>query len=173
MNGVTRRPADSVNGENTVPRVGPRGRREDPLSRTIRGVNGKGWITPDRIAEFARFCAVGLVVFGLDEGCLILLRSHLPLGLDTALAYALASLVNFVLSRQWVFEQAAQGAEPRTALVRYAVVIVLGLLVTAAAVPALSAAGLDYRIAKLLLSMLIGIANYFVFPSWVFRARPE
>jgi putative flippase GtrA len=134
-------------------------------------VSGKGWLTRDRITEVVRFCAVGLAVFGLDEGCLILLRSHtsMPLSLDSALAYTLASLVNFVLSRQWVFEQASNGAAPRTALIRYVVVIVAGLLITAAAVPALSACGLDYRIAKLVVSLLIGIANYFVFPGWVFR----
>lgn len=134
-------------------------------------MDGKGWVTRERIAEVARFCAVGLATFGLDEGCLILLRSHspMPLALDTALAYTLAALVNFVLSRQWVFEQASQGADPRTALVRYVVVVVIGLLVTAAAVPGLSDAGLDYRIAKIVVSLLIGIANYFAFPAWVFR----
>ena len=58
---------------------------------------------------------------------------------------------------------------PRTALVRYVVVIVIGLLITAAAVPALTDAGLDYRIAKIVVSLLIGIANYFAFPGWVFR----
>jgi putative flippase GtrA len=136
-------------------------------------VSGKGWITRDRIAEVVRFCAVGLVVFGLDEGSLILLRSHshLPLSLDSGLAYTLASLVNFILSRQWVFEQASNGADPRTALIRYVVVIAAGLLVTAAAVPALSACGLDYRIAKPVVSLLLGITNYFVFPGWVFRPR--
>jgi putative flippase GtrA len=134
-------------------------------------VGDKGWLTRERITEVARFCAVGLAVFGLDEGCLILLRTHthMPLSLDTALAYTLASLLNFVLSRQWVFEQASKGATPRTALIRYVVVIAIGLLITAAAVPALSAAGIDYRIAKLIVSLLVGIANYFVFPWWVFR----
>jgi len=134
-------------------------------------VDGKGWVTRERIAEVARFSAVGLGTFGLDAGCLILLHSHspMPLALDTALAYTLAALVNFVPSRQWVFEQASQGAEPRIALVRYVVVIVIGLLITAAAVPALSDSGLDYRIAKIVVSLLIGIANYFAFPGWVFR----
>ena len=134
-------------------------------------VSGKGWLTRARIAEVVRFCAVGLATFGLDEGCLILLHSqgHLALGLATALAYAVASLLNFILSRQWVFEQASNGASPRTALIRYVVVIVVGLLITAAAVPALSALGLDYRIGKLVVSILVGIANYFIFPWWVFR----
>ena len=139
--------------------------------RETEAVGDKGWLTRERITEVVRFCAVGLVTFGLDEGGLILLRSHtrMPLSLDTALAYAVAALVNFVLSRQWVFEQASKGATPRTALIRYVVVIAVGLLLTAAAVPALSACGIDYRIAKLIVSLLIGIANYFVFPWWVFR----
>ena len=132
---------------------------------------GAGWVTRDRLAELVRFCAVGLAVFGLDEGCLILLRTytHVPLGIDTALAFILASLVNFVASRQWVFEQASQGARPRAALVRYVAVVAIGLLVSAAAVPALSALGLDYRIAKMAVSALVGIGNYFAFPGWVFR----
>ena len=53
---------------------------------------------------------------------------------------------------------------------RYVAVIVVGLLVTAALVPALAAAGLDYRIGKLFASVLVGVANYFAFPLWVFRA---
>jgi putative flippase GtrA len=129
------------------------------------------WLTRDRLGEVARYCAVGLSVFALDTGCLILLHTHahLPLLPATALAFALASLVNFVLSRQWVFEQAAQGARPRAALVRYTTVIGIGLLVTAATVPALSSTGLDYRLAKTLASLLIGVGNYFAFPKWVFR----
>lgn len=134
-------------------------------------MSSTGWLTRDRIAEMARFCAVGLAVFGLDEGCLILLHAygHMPLAVATALAYALASLVNFLASRQWVFEQASQGATPRTALIRYAVLVAIGLLFTAAAVPVLSGAGLDYRLAKMAASILVGIANYFAFPLWVFK----
>ena len=131
----------------------------------------RGWLTRARLLEFARYCAVGLTTFGLDEGCLILLHSYspMPLFLDTAIAFALSSLVNFVVSRQWVFEQAAQGARPRTALTRYVAVIALGLLFTAAVVPGLSAAGVDYRIGKLFASGAVGLGNYFAFPLWVFR----
>ena len=134
-------------------------------------MGGTGWVTRERLLEIVRFGVVGGGTFALDEGCLILLRSStaMPLGIDTALAYALAAVVNFVLSRQWVFEQASTGARPRTALVRYIIVVVIGLLVTAALVPALQAAGIDYRIGKILVSGVVGIANYFVFPMWVFK----
>ena len=134
-----------------------------------------GWMTRERILEIVRFAAVGLGTFLLDEGCLILLRSstRMPLGIDTGIAYTIAALVNFVLSRQWVFEQAAEGAKPRTALIRYVIVIVIGLLVTAALVPALQSAGIDYRIGKVLVSGLVGIANYFAFPLWVFKGTKE
>jgi putative flippase GtrA len=135
----------------------------------------KGWVTRERLAEMARFCAVGLGTFALDEGCLILLRTstRMPLGIDTALAYAVAALVNFVASRQWVFEQASEGALPRVALVRYVIVVVIGLLVTAALVPALQALGVDYRIGKVLASGVVGIGNYFAFPGWVFKATAD
>ena len=134
-------------------------------------MNVTGWATRERLAEIARFCAVGLGTFALDEGCLILLRSstRMPLGIDTAIAYAVAALVNFIASRQWVFEQASEGARPRVALVRYVVVVVIGLLVTAELVPALQAIGIDYRIGKALASGVVGIANYFAFPLWVFK----
>jgi putative flippase GtrA len=134
-------------------------------------MNGTGWVTRERVLEMVRFCAVGLGTFLLDEGALIVLHgpARLPLALATALAYTLAALLNFVLSRQWVFEQASNGARPRTALVRYVIVIVIGLLITAALVPALQAIGIDYRVGKVLVSGLVGIANYFAFPMWVFR----
>jgi putative flippase GtrA len=130
-----------------------------------------GWITRERILEIVRFAAVGGGTFALDEGSLILLRSvtKMPLGIDTAIAYALAALVNFVLSRQWVFEQASDGATPRTALIRYVIVVVIGLLITAVLVPALQDVGIDYRIGKVIVSGLVGIANYFAFPMWVFK----
>jgi len=131
-----------------------------------------GWFTRARLAEVARFSAVGFGTFLLDTASLVALHggAHLPLVLATALAFAFASLVNFVLSRQWVFEQAATGASPRAALVRYTVLVLLGLGVTAALVPVLAGTGLDYRIAKILASVVVGIGNYFAFPRWVFRA---
>jgi putative flippase GtrA len=134
-------------------------------------MSGTGWVTRERLLEIVRFGVVGGGTFALDEGCLILLRTStgMPLGIDTALAYAVAALVNFVASRQWVFEQASSGARPRTALVRYIIVVVIGLLITAALVPALQAAGIDYRIGKVIVSGLVGIANYFAFPMWVFK----
>ena len=134
-----------------------------------------GWMTRERILEMARFAAVGLGTFLLDEGCLILLHNatRMRLGVDTGIAYTIAALVNFVLSRQWVFEQAAEGAKPRTALVRYVIVVVIGLLVTVALVPALEAAGIAYPIGKALASGLVGIANYFAFPLWVFKGSAK
>jgi putative flippase GtrA len=133
------------------------------------------WLTRERLLEIARFCVVGGGTFALDEGCLILLRTStgMPLGIDTAIAYTLAALVNFVASRQWVFEQASEGARPRTALVRYVIVVLIGLLVTAVLVPAGQAVGIDYRIGKVIVSGLVGIANYFAFPLWVFKGQGD
>ena len=138
----------------------------------MSAANWSEWFTRARLAEIARFCAVGLATFLLDTGTLIALHggAHMQLALATALAFALASLVNFVLSRQWVFEQAATGARPRAALIRYTAVILIGLAATAALVPAITHTGMDYRLAKTLASVVVGIGNYFAFPRWVFRS---
>lgn len=137
----------------------------------MSGTGRSEWFTRERLLEVARFSAVGFGTFLLDTGALIALHggAHLQLALATALSFALASLVNFVLSRQWVFEQASAGATPRAALIRYTLVILIGLGVTAALVPALAGTGLDYRIAKILASVVVGVGNYFAFPRWVFR----
>jgi putative flippase GtrA len=138
----------------------------------MSGTGWSGWLTRARLLEIARYSAVGFGTFLLDTASLIALHggAHLQLALATALAFAFASLVNFVLSRQWVFEQASAGATPRAALIRYTVLVLLGLGVTAALVPALAGTGVDYRIAKILVSLVVGVGNYFAFPRWVFRA---
>jgi putative flippase GtrA len=134
-----------------------------------------GWVTRDRIVELVRFAVVGVATFGLDVGGLVVLRTYtpMPLAMDVAVAFSVASLVNFVASRQWVFEQATQGAHPRAALARYVVLVVLGLLVTTATVPGLTAAGMDYRAAKTVMSVVVGAANYLLLPWWVFRGTPR
>jgi putative flippase GtrA len=122
-----------------------------------------------RLPEVLRFGAAGLATFGFDLGCLVVLRTFtsLPLAVDAALAFAIAALVNFTLSRQWVFEAAAQGPNPTADLFRYGVLTVVGLAFTAVSVPLL-ALGMDYRIAKLVASGLGAALNFVALPRWVF-----
>jgi putative flippase GtrA len=124
-----------------------------------------------RFVELVRFGLVGLVCFALDIGVLVALRTWtpLPLAVDAGIGFGVAALATFVASRQWVFAEASRGARPHTALARYVLLIGAGLLFTAAAVPLLATAGLDYRVAKLAASGVVALGNFVVMPRWVFR----
>jgi putative flippase GtrA len=123
------------------------------------------------VAEFLRFSLVGLVSFALDVGALVTLHNAtaFPLALDTALAFAIASLFNFVASRQWVFPDASRIDKPHADFARYALLVGAGLLLTTLIVPVLAATGLDYRLAKLAASLVVALLNFVVMPRWVFR----
>ena len=124
-----------------------------------------------RLLELIRFSAAGVASFLLDLGILVALKSFtsMPLAWDAGLAFAVAALGNFALARQWVFTTAAGGQRPSEDLARYGVVVAAGLAVTTAAVPILTAAGIDYRLAKLAASGLVAALNYLILPIWVFR----
>jgi putative flippase GtrA len=127
------------------------------------------------MGELLRFSLVGGASFALDVGGLVALRTAtpLPLAVDAAVAFAVAALFNFVLSRQWVFPQAAAGGRPDADLARYALLVVAGLGLTTLVVPLLAVAGLDYRLAKLVASLLVALLNFIVMPRWIFRGgRP-
>jgi putative flippase GtrA len=117
-----------------------------------------------------RFLAVNGGCFVLDIALLLALHhlAHAPAGVAATIAFALASAVNFVLSRQWVFAQTARGGNPRADLARYVGLVFTGLLLTAVVVSVLAHLGLDYRLAKLAASGMVGILNFIVLPRWVF-----
>jgi putative flippase GtrA len=125
-----------------------------------------------RVREFVRFAIVGLASFAIDMVALVALRrgTAVPLAVDTALAFSIASLVNFVLSRQWVFSN-ARGGKPHEDLARYLVLVGAGLGLTTVTVPVLAVMGLDYRLAKLVASGLVALLNFVVLPRLVFRSR--
>jgi len=125
-----------------------------------------------RLVELLKFGVAGAATFALDLVLLVLLKQNtsLPLAVDAATAFAVAALVNFALTRHWVFDTATAGRSASADLARYALLVGAGLALTAATVPLLAAAGVDYRIAKLLASGLVAAVNYVLLPRWVFGA---
>jgi putative flippase GtrA len=122
------------------------------------------------LGEFIRYSLVSFGGFVLDIGALVALRTltPLPLAVDAAVAFALAAVFSFALTRQWVFPDARSG-RPQADFARYMVLITAGLLVTTAVVAGLAGLGLDYRLAKLGASGLVGLLNFFIMPRWVLR----
>jgi putative flippase GtrA len=123
-----------------------------------------------RWKDFARYAAVAGGCFVLDVVLLVALhhRLHMRAGLAAAVAFAVASAVSFGLSRRWVFAQAARGGHPRTALARYVTLVLTGLGLTWIVVGLLTHLGLDYKLAKLIASGMVGLLNFVVMSRWVF-----
>jgi putative flippase GtrA len=122
------------------------------------------------VKDLIRFLAVNGGCFVLDIALLLALHhlAHASAGVAATIAFAFASAVNFILSRQWVFAQTARGGNPRADLLRYVGLVSTGLLLTAVVVSGLAHLGLDYRLAKLAASGMVGILNFIVLPRWVF-----
>jgi putative flippase GtrA len=118
-----------------------------------------------------RFGLMGGLTFGVDIGLLWLLHGvvHLWLWLATTLAYAVAFVIGFVLSREWVFPEAGRS---RAQVYRYCVLVVGVLLLTVFGVQALAWLGVPYLAAKLVTSGVVAIVNYVVSRWWVFPAVP-
>jgi putative flippase GtrA len=141
------------------------------MGGTVRGLVGA-------IARhhLVRFGVMGGLAFATDIFLLWLLHgvAHLWLWLATTLAYVVAFVIGFVLSREWVFPEAGR---TRGQLYRYCVLVVGVLLLTVLGVQALTWLGVPYLAAKLFTSGVVAIVNYVASRWWVFRvtaaAQPE
>jgi putative flippase GtrA len=118
---------------------------------------------------FPRYVATGAIVFAIDLLGLRVLHGSLGVNLivATVVAYLIAFVVNFTLSRHWTFRTADAQSRRRHAT-RYTVVVLVNLAVTVAIVAGLVDAGMNYLIAKVVSAAAIAIVNFFVSRRWVF-----
>jgi putative flippase GtrA len=123
------------------------------------------------LARFLRFGLTGCAGFAVDFGSLVLFRSGLGVALatSTALAYVIGGVVHYGLTRLWVFPHASDGDEVRK-VARYLSLAAVNIAITIAAVVGLSHAGLDYRLAKLLVVAVLFFTNYVITPRYVMPA---
>ena len=133
------------------------------MGGTVRGVVGA-------VARhhLVRFGVVGGLSFATDILLLWVLHgvAHLWLWLATTLAYLVAFVIGFVLSREWVFPEAGR---TRAQVYRYCLLVVGVLLLTVLGVQALTWLGVPYLAAKLVTSGVVAIVNYVASRWWVFR----
>ena len=120
--------------------------------------------------ELVGFAILGGFTFTIDIVLLAVLRAttRLPLPVEVSLAYVTAFSLNFVLNRTVNFRSHAPVG---TQALRYGVVIAGDYLLTLAVTVALSAVGLDFRLARLIAAMLVAIFTYTAARWWVFRDR--
>lgn len=114
-----------------------------------------------------RFLVVGGLSVIADTGALFVLHGVLGIWLPvaTALAYAVAFVVNFGLNRTWAF--GADGAIGRQ-LWRYLALVAANLVITVLLVQGLVWAGLGYLVAKVLTALGLAVVNYLVSRRWIF-----
>lgn len=119
-----------------------------------------------------RFLVAGVATFLVDLGSLRVLHGTIGIALApaTAIAFAIAFLVNFTAARQWAFAATARGGNTRRQLTRYLVLVGLNLLSTLVIVVGLSAGGMNYLWAKAAAACVNAVANFFVYRRWVFAA---
>ncbi len=129
------------------------------------------WLSVAVGHSFAKFAVVGVIGFGTDVGLLWLLYGvlHLWLPVATGLAYLVAFAISFVLSREWVFPDTGN---MRRQVYRYCWLVAGVLLLTVLGVKAVVSLGVQYLVAKVLISGVVAVVNYVVSRWWVFRATP-
>lgn len=121
-----------------------------------------------------RFGLTGAAGFLTDFGTLVAAHSGLRVALvpSLVLAYTLGGIVHYGLTRWWVFP--ARHTTPEAGrIVRYLLLAAVNAGITLVAVPAMTHAGLDYRIAKVICVAVLFGANYFLVPRFVMPVRGE
>lgn len=129
------------------------------------------------LASFFRFACSGIVSFAVDQGIFALFQKVILAGLSatisipaaTLVARVVSSLLNFLLNRSFVFEADKAG---KKALVRYYILCVVQMAVSAGCVTALHALTLgDSSLLKLLVDMVLFFFSYRIQQAWVFMSK--
>jgi len=116
-----------------------------------------------------RFAVVGGLIFGIDITALKVGHDllDLTLPLATAAAFGLAFLVNFALSRQWVFASSDDSRIHRQ-IVRFVLLAAANFVSTLLIVLGLAHLGVYYLIAKTIAVAVNACANFILYRRWVF-----
>lgn len=117
------------------------------------------------------YIVVGLITLASELVSLYLLHGVLgvPLMLSASGAFLVAFAVNFVLNKLLTFPLA--GDPTPVQLVRYVILVAFNALASGAAVVLLSSWGMNYLIAKVLVTGVIVLWNFAVLKWWVFAEK--
>ena len=126
----------------------------------------KYWPLP----QIARYAVTGLATFALEYSVLLMLVevAQLNYQLGNALAFILANLFNYVLSRYWVFERGKHATHVE--MIAYFLGAGVGLLINVLVMGALvEYASLDYRLAKIFAIGAIVVWNFWSRKKLIFK----
>ena len=126
----------------------------------------KYWPLP----QIVRYAVTGLATFALEYSLLLMLVevAQLNYQLGNALAFVLANLFNYVLSRYWVFTRGKHATHVE--MIAYFLGAGVGLLINVLVMGALvEYGGLDYRIAKIFAIGAIVVWNFWSRKKLIFK----
>lgn len=117
-----------------------------------------------------RFLIVGVTVTAVDFGVLALLHGLLAVNVvaSAVIAFLTSFVVNFTLSRQWTFQSTQ--ARASTQLIKFCSLVAVNTVATAAGMWLLTSSGVQYLVAKLMLTAVIFCFNYVIMRRWIFPA---
>lgn len=137
----------------------------------MSSVDNYGVVSVPRAAT--RYVAVGTLSAGLDLGLLVVAREGLalPVAVAAGVAYAGSALANYTLSARYTFRVGHRLASRQMA--RYVTLLAANLVVTAASVALIAAAGAHYLMGKMAVLAMLTVVNFFMYRNWVFQAGHE
>ncbi|WP_075020896.1 GtrA family protein [Actinomadura madurae] len=115
-----------------------------------------------------RYLIIGGLSFAVDFGVLFVAHGMLDVRLPvaTTAAFLTSFAVNFGLNRVWSFGSRAPVGRQ---LVRYVGLVVVNTVVTVLLVSGLAAVGVQYLVAKTIVTGGLVALNYVAYRVWVFR----
>nr|WKN37606.1 GtrA family protein [Tunicatimonas sp. TK19036] len=122
--------------------------------------------------QFLRYAAAGVVSVAIEYGMLVLMVEyvgHDHLLFANAIAFTIASVCNYFISRYWVFERGKH--RTHVEMMAYFVSAGIGLLINQLVLWSLvEGISLDYRIAKIGAIGAVVLWNYWIRRTWVFKS---
>lgn len=113
------------------------------------------------LPQYLKFSVAGISAFLIEYGGMIILKEyvHLHYLLATMIAYIISVLYNYVLSSRWVFP--SEKKKDKKVLILFILLGLIGLgLNELLMLGAVSGLGIDYKIAKLAVALIVSIYNF-------------
>lgn len=127
-------------------------------------------LTRARVGTVAKYLVVGVLSVIVDVGGLWLLHGiwAVLLPIAAAVSFLASFAVNFTLNQRWTFR--ATATRTPTQLLRFTTLVIVNTVLTSVGVTAITGTGVDYRVAKLIMIVVLTAANFVILRLWVFPA---
>lgn len=119
--------------------------------------------------RLARFLVSGVLAALTEYSSFLVLTSYFDSEILSAhvISFFLGMIVSFLLNQYWVFQKSKDGIVRNN--VKYFIVALCNLLLSALLLSLITAAGVAPMVAKLLVMVCIAACNYVVYAKFVFR----